>query len=262
MLDIITSSLSAYSIIDISILCLAAFIAGFIDSIAGGGGLISLPALLFVNVPVHQALATSKLQSTFGTFNTSYQYIKQGYCSLNDVKYAILLTLLGAFSGALVVFWIDGEIVLYLIPILLGLLFVYFLKGAKGERKLSTAKLGYYSFYSIFGFGIGFYDGFFGPGTGAIWMASLLYFMAQDMRSALGHTKVMNATSNFASLIIFGWLGLINYPLGLIMAVFQLGGSTLGTKLAIKKGSKIIRPLLLTVVFVSVIKTFYDIYLK
>lgn len=231
--------------------------AGFVDSIAGGGGLISLPVLLSVGLPPQLALGTNKLQGSFGTFSSALNYIRKGKADLKRSFPGILFTLTGAVSGAWVIQQLDADFLKPLIPILLAMVFVY---------TLFSPRLGYTSrqslmperpFFILFGVGLGFYDGFFGPGAGSFWTAALLVFLGYDMTRAAGSTRIMNFTSNLVALAMFVVGGNVLYSAGLCMAAGQVIGARVGSNLAIRNGARFIRPVFLVVVFLTIVRLVY-----
>lgn len=234
--------------------------AGFVDSIAGGGGLIALPVLISIGLPPDMALGTNKLQGSFGTFSASYNYIKKGIVKINESGAGILYTFAGAATGAWVVQVISGEFVKDLIPILLLVVFCYTLFSKNLGIDPGPSKIPEHLFYLIFGFGLGFYDGFFGPGTGSFWTAALLFFLGLDMRKASGITRIMNFTSNIVALFVFLINGKILYSAGFCMAAGQIIGARIGSGLAIQKGAGFIRPVFLTVVLLTILQLAYNTY--
>ncbi|MBQ6223860.1 MAG: TSUP family transporter, partial [Campylobacter sp.] len=174
---------------------LAAFFAGFVDAIAGGGGMIALPALLAIGVPPHAALATNKFQGTFGSFTAAANFAFKGYVDFKEIALGIVFTLLGAILGTFVVLLIDSKFLNYIIPFLLLALLVYMILSPNLGEEERNAKMNARAFYIIFGFLLGFYDGFFGPGAGSFWTLALVGVLGLYMKKAVAHTKVLNFTS-------------------------------------------------------------------
>lgn len=223
-----------------------ASVAGFIDAMAGGGGLITLPALLAAGLSPTQALATNKLQSSFGSFSASLYFIRNGIVSLKEMRVAICCTFIGAAIGAEAVQFIDAGILTSLIPLLLIAISLYFLlapttKKTEGEPRLSEAM-----FALCIGGGVGFYDGFFGPGTGSIFTVCFVALGHFSLVDATARTKILNFTSNIAALLFFILAGLPVWEIGLTMAVGGFIGARLGAKVVVMKGQKWIRPLVIT----------------
>jgi len=239
-------------------LFVAGLAGGFIDSIAGGGGLISLPALIMTGMPPVAALATNKAQTMFGSFTAAVTYARRGHVKLADMKYAIAFTFAGSALGTLLVQVLASDIMTQIIPFLLIAAAVYFLFGPKIGDADRHHLLNHGPFYLIFGLSLGFYDGFFGPGTGSLWTLAFVAVMGFNMLKATAHTKVVNFTSNFASFLFFAFAGHVLWLPAAIMALGQLIGARLGANTAMKHGSQIIKPLLVTVSLVITTKLVYD----
>ncbi len=191
------------SLLTFILLFFTGLLAGFVDSIAGGGGLISLPVLLSIGLPPQLALGTNKLQGSFGTLSATINFIRKGKASLSDNVSGIAFTFIGAVVGAWAIQQIDGGFIRHLIPFMLLFVFVYTLMAKDLGTVQGRAKMGKNMFFMIFGLLLGFYDGFFGPGTGAFWTGALLILLGLDMTSATGTTRIMNFTSNIVALAVF-----------------------------------------------------------
>ena len=235
--------------------------SGFVDSIAGGGGLIALPVLFSIGIPPDIALGTNKLQGSFGTLSASYNYIKKGVVKINESLIGILFTLIGAILGAVTIQHMDAGFIKGLIPILLLFVFIYTLFSKNLGQGSSNPKIPQHLFFLLFGLGLGFYDGFFGPCTGSFWTAALLILLGLDMKKASGITRIMNFTSNIVALIVFIIGGKVLYSAGFSMAAGQIIGARAGSSLAIKKGVGLIRPIFLIVVFLTITRLAYITYL-
>lgn len=243
----------------IGVLFLGGLFAGFVDSIAGGGGLITLPLLLSLGLPPQLALGTNKLQSSFGSGSASFNYVRKGKVRLKDGYAGIAFTLVGAALGTWTIQRLDAAFLEYIIPVLLVVIFVYTLLSPKLGEVRQAAKLPAMLFFALFGLGLGFYDGFFGPGTGSFWMAALLVVGGFDMTQSSGLTRIMNFTSNIVALTLFALGGNIVYPAGICMAVGQVLGALLGSHMAMQRGARFIRPIFLTVVFATLVKIVYGL---
>ena len=239
------------------LLFLTGLIAGFVDSIAGGGGLIALPVLLFVGLPPQAALGTLKLQGSFGTFTAAYNFISKGRIALSEALPGVLFTFAGASGGALLVQSLDPRFINPLITLLLVAVFVYTLFSRNLGKQQSRARMQQLPYYALFGLGLGFYDGFFGPGTGSFWTFSLMVLLGYNMVKSVGYTKVMNFTSHIVALIWFVMGGNVVYTIGFTMAAGQLIGARIGSNLAIARGVRIIRPIYLTVVLATIGRLLY-----
>ncbi|WP_210394656.1 TSUP family transporter [Motiliproteus sediminis] len=228
-------------------LFLAGLLAGSIDAIAGGGGMIALPALLFAGLSPAEALATNKLQGSFGTFSASLYFIRRGWVDLRRVRWMIGSTFVGAALGTLLVQQLDPGILTSVIPLLLILIALYFLFSPQVGEEDVQRRIGELAFALTVGFGVGFYDGFFGPGTGSFFAIAFVSLLGFGLTKATAHTKVLNLTSNLASLLFFIAGGQVVWSLGLVMALGQLLGGRLGASLVVLKGSRLIRPLVVTI---------------
>ncbi|MDR9830603.1 TSUP family transporter [Vibrio sp. FNV 38] len=229
-------------------------LAGFIDALAGGGGLLTLPALLSAGVPPTQALATNKLQSSFGSFSATLYFVRRGIVDLKDMRLAIACTFVGSATGAKLVQYIDASILTSLIPLLLLGISLYFLFAPQAGDGGGTPKMSENLFAFTVGTGVGFYDGFFGPGTGSIFTICFVAIAQLSIVHATAKTKVLNFTSNFAALLFFIFAGLPVWELGLVMAVGGFIGARLGAKAVVSKGKKYIRPLVITMSMVMAVK--------
>lgn len=228
----------------LAILFVVALIAGWIDAIAGGGGLLALPALLWAGLPPAQALATNKLQGCFGTFSASYNFWKKGHVKLKDILPLIALTFVGSALGTLLIQSMEADFLIDLIPFLILAVGLYFLFQPRMGEIDKAQRLGTWGFALTMGFGIGFYDGFFGPGTGSFFTLAFVALMGFNLLKASAHTKILNFTSNIASLIFFALGGQVVWVVGLVMAMGQMIGGYLGAHMSMKHGSRLIRPLL------------------
>ncbi|EEQ00395.1 Inner membrane protein yfcA [Yersinia ruckeri ATCC 29473] len=187
----------------IGVLFLVALLAGFIDSIAGGGGLLTIPALLAVGVPPTQALATNKLQSVGGSFSASLYFVRRGAVNLKEQKLTIALTLVGSMLGAILVQHLQADILRQILPILVIGIGVYFLLTPKLGERDQQRRLSALPFALIAGGGIGFYDGFFGPGAGSFYALAFVTLCGFNLAKSTAHAKVLNFTSNLGGLTFF-----------------------------------------------------------
>ncbi len=231
----------------LAILFAVGLLSGWVDSIAGGGGLIALPALLSVGLSPAQALATNKLQGSFGTFAATANFVRKGHLNLIEIFPMIVLTFLGSAAGTLLIQRLDASLLLTIIPFLLLAVGIYFLLQPKIGEDDQKQRLGLWGFSFACGFTIGFYDGFFGPGTGSFFAVAFITLMGFNLLKATAHTKALNFTSNIASLIFFIMGGQVIWIVGLVMAMGQMIGGFIGSHMTMKHGVKIIRPLLVIV---------------
>lgn len=244
-----------------ALLLVAGFFAGFVDSIAGGGGLISLPALLSVGVPPHMALGTNKLQSSFGALTASINYSRKGLVDFRGVLAGILFTALGAVGGTVTIQLMSAKVLGYIIPVLLVAVFFYTLFSPEFGEADRTARLPKPAFYFVCGMVLGFYDGFFGPGTGSFWAITFVLLLGLNLKKATAHTKIMNFTSNIVSLAAFVIGGNVLFLAGLTMALGQITGAAAGSNLVVKKGVGFIRFFFMTVVALTIMKLIYSAYI-
>ncbi|PHS79050.1 MAG: hypothetical protein COB59_03970 [Rhodospirillaceae bacterium] len=242
----------------LALLFVAGLIGGFVDSIAGGGGLISVPALLAAGIPPVAALATNKAQAMFGSFTAMRSYAKKGHVNLGDMKLAIAFTAVGAIFGTFLAQRMPPDLLMQVIPFLLIAAALYFSFGPKIGHVDRHHKMEKTPFYAIFGLFLGFYDGFFGPGTGSFWTLAFVAVLGFNMLKATAHTKVVNFTSNFTSFLFFAFSGHVLWVPAAAMALGQLIGARLGANLAMKHGTNLIRPLLVTVSLIITTKLIYD----
>lgn len=242
----------------IILFCVALF-AGFIDSIAGGGGMITIPALLLVGIPPHQALGVNKLQSCFGSFSATLHFYKKGYLSLKNNMIPIFCVFICATCGTLLISVLKTDFLAKCIPFLLMLFAIYFLFSPRISEEQGIVRYGIVVLYLTLGI-IGFYDGFFGPGTGSFLMLALIGLGGYGLKNALAHAKLFNFTSNLASMLVFALGGQILWTLGFIMGIGQFIGANIGSKLALRYGIKIIKPLVVSVSLIICAKLLYNQY--
>ncbi len=239
--------MEALSFDTLMLLVAVAGVAGMIDAIAGGGGLLALPALLWAGLPPVQALATNKLQGSFGTFTSSLNFVRRGQVDLRRLVVPILMTFAGSVSGTLAVQHLGSELLEDVVPALLIAFALYFLFSPRIGDQDAHHRISHGLFGLLVGFSVGFYDGFFGPGTGSFFAAAFVLLLGYNLRRATGATKVLNFTSNIASLLFFALAGQVVWQVGLPMGLAQMAGAWLGSHLVIRHGTRLIRPLLVLV---------------
>lgn len=236
------------------------FLAGFVDSIAGGGGIISLPVLLSVGIPPHQALGTNKLQSSFGSFTAAVNYTRKGLVDFKIILPGILFTAIGAGLGTITIQLLSAAFLKHVIPLLLAAVFFYTLFSPDMGSRESAPKMTARLFYLLIGLILGFYDGFFGPGTGSFWTLLFVLLLGLDLKKATAHTKITNFTSNIVALSMFIMGGKVLFLAGFIMGCGQMVGAYAGSRLVIRSGVGFVRVFFLTVVAVTVARLFYVTY--
>lgn len=242
--------------------CFFVFLAGLIDSIAGGGGLISLPAYIASGIPVHMALGTNKFSSACGTIVSSLRFWKNKKVHVKTVVISIICALLGSAAGARTVLYVDDYIfrILLIIMIPIVAVFVFIKKdfGTKNEvDTLNQRKVMILS--AITGLGIGFYDGFMGPGTGTFLIFCYTLLLHFDLVTASGNAKMVNLASNIGALVMFLIHGQVYFALGIPAAFCGIAGHFIGSGLALKNGSKIIKPVFLIALGLLIINLIYSI---
>lgn len=243
------------------VLALVAFAAGFIDAVAGGGGMLTVPALLSIGLPPHIALGTNKLAATFASSTAAFTYYRKKLFKPECWVNAFISTLIGATIGTLAVNAISTEWLEKVLPliILAAAAYTIFHKTPDANQNVSPKPCPTLKKKQIIqGSILGFYDGVAGPGTGAFWTVSSMALYKLNILLASGLAKAMNFTSNFTSLITFAVLGHIDWVLGLTMGVCLMAGAFVGAHSAIRFGAKFIRPVFVTVVSVLAIKLAYE----
>ena len=221
----------------------AGMITGFIDAIAGGGGLIMMPALLSAGLPPHVALGTNKLQSTMGTTMALRTYAKGGLIAIRPELATVAVVFIAAAAGAAFVQVLDTGILQVIGPSLLIAVALYIVLSPRMDDADAHHRLERRGYAPVAG-SIGFYDGFFGPGTGTFFTTSLVALRGHGLTRATAMTKLFNATSNWASLIVFAFGGKVIWLLGLSIGLGAMAGAWLGSHVAMRLGARLIRPLL------------------
>lgn len=228
------------------LMTVTAVLTGFIDAVAGGGGLIMLPALLFAGASPIQALATNKLQSVFGTAVATRNYARAGLVNWRDHKLSIAFAFIGASAGVLIVQAVEASVLALIVPLLLISVAIYVLVSPRMTDEDAHQRLSERGYAPIGGL-VGVYDGFFGPGTGSFFTTSLVALRGYGLTRATAVTKLLNFTSNVASVIFFALGGQMLWLLGLCMAGGAMLGGWLGSHSAIRFGARLIRPLLVVI---------------
>ena len=251
---------------DLIILCFFAFLAGFIDSIVGGGGLIQTPALLITmpQIAVPMLMGTAKISSIAGSTMSSIQYARQVVFQRKTLTATIIAAMLGAFLGARLIHFLQPNVVKPSIFFLLIVVFVYMLlKRDFGQsKKAQIAESKAILFGVIFGFIVGVYDGFLGPGTGSFLILFFVSAIGFDFLLASAHAKVVNLATNIGAVIYFIATDNVLWSIALPMAFCNLSGSFIGSRLAMLKGTRFIRLFFLLVIFLMILRYGYDIFFK
>lgn len=242
---------------DLTVLIALGFVgllAGFVDAIAGGGGLIAIPALLAAGVPPIAAFGTNKVQSVVGTAIAATTYWRKGFVSLPALGWAMPLAFGGAFLGALSVKAIDVSILSFAVPLALIGVALYFAFAPRLTDEDSHARLGFATFAPVMGFVIGFYDGLLGPGTGSFMTMGFVTLFGFGVIRAAGNTKILNLCSNLGALALFIPSGDVIWPIAGVMIIGQIAGGYLGAMAGIRFGARLIRPLVVVVSIVLAVK--------
>ena len=241
------------------IVCPLVFLAGFVDSIAGGGGLISLPAYLMAGIPVHFAVATNKLSAFGGAAVSSIRYYKNKFVDIKLCLPSIAAALAGSAIGSYLNLLVDEKILRWTLIIILPVTAFYVFKKKdlnSAQPPLSRKKTIIISV--IISFIIGAYDGFSGPGTGTFLILLYNGLAKTDARTASGNAKLVNFASNLSALVLFFINSMVLVPLGLCACVFNMTGAYFGSGLVISIGTKIIRIMILAVLALMFAKMLYD----
>lgn len=239
------------------IVCPLLFLAGFVDSIGGGGGLISLPAYLMAGLPAHAAVATNKLGAFGGSMTATVRYIKNKCVSLRLAVPSVIAAILGSASGARLSLMVDEKVMSYILIVILPLSALLVLNkklfNDNGSDVVTLDRRTYVTAVAA-AFIIGAYDGFYGPGTGTFLIIAFTAFAKLSIKNANGQAKVINLTTNITSLTVFLLNGQVLIPLGLAGCIFNMLGGYIGSGLALEGGSKVIRPIIILVLILLLIK--------
>lgn len=233
----------AFSVEILLFLMAVAFVAGVIDAMAGGGGLITIPALLAAGVPPVAALATNKLQSCFGTATAFFTYWRGGHVDLKRFALPAVAAFVGSMAGAITVQHIDSGFLSALVPIMLVVMGLYFLLAPPMGTLDREPRLGSVGLTLLLA-GIGFYDGFFGPGTGSFFTTALIALAGLGLVRAIANTKFLNLATNLAAMVAMVIGGHVVWIIGFSMAGANIVGSSLGARFAMRFGGRGVRPLL------------------
>lgn len=250
--------------LEILTLCIFAFLAGFVDSIAGGGGLIQLPAILsfMPTLSIPTAIGINKFSGFIGTSTAAFQYSKNIKINWKIILPAIVSALIFSLLGAMFVVYFNKEILKPFVFGMLILVFVYTIISKNFGRKAKNIpkfpKILWISWFT--GMGMGFYDGFFGPATGSFLILIFVSVFGFDFMQSAAYSKIINAFTNLSALIFFIFSGTIIYKIAVPMAIFNMGGSYFGSKMAIEKGNNFIRTFYISVVSILILKFGYEIF--
>ena len=257
---------SDYSLVTIVSLVVLSFVAGFIDAVVGGGGLIQIPALLInlPNQPLATVFGTNKIASLSGTSVAAYQYSRRVRFDFRLLLVIAAFSFVASYVGAKTVSLIHVDTLKPIVLIILILMAVYtFIKkdlGSVPSRTLSVRRQ--LVFGSLIGLVVGFYDGFFGPGTGSFFVLGFVVILGFEFLTASAYAKIINCITNVSALIVFVRQGNFLPSIALLMAVFNVMGSVTGSRMALKKGNGFIRVMFLVIVSLMILRYAYDIFVK
>lgn len=252
--------LFGYPIWILLLICAGVFCAGFVDAIGGGGGIISVPVYLLAGLPTHFALGTNKMSSCIGTAVSTTRYLRRGFVRWDLALPSAVLAMLGAFAGTRLQLSVDERILKYVLLLVLPAAALVLLRqkklpeveGRMPERKRRTIVW-------AASLTVGIYDGFYGPGTGTFLLLAFCTLAKMDVRTASGNVKIVNLSSNLSALCTSLLAGKVLIWIGLLAACFSIAGHFIGAGLAIKNGSRIVRPVILCVLALLLVKIILEL---
>jgi uncharacterized membrane protein YfcA len=245
------------------VVCPLVFLGGFVDAIAGGGGLISLPAYMIVGLNPIDAIGTNKFSASCGTFVATMRYSRCGFIHWRELIPAVIVALIGSWIGARLALLVENDIFKVIMLVVLPLTAVFVLN----KKTLSKYRLPYtgrktITIISILAMMMGVYDGFYGPGTGTFLMLMLVGIAHVSLQEAVGTTKVINLSTNVASLSVYLVHGKVLFPLALVAAVFGIAGNYIGARYFTKKGTGFVKPIIVGVLTIFFVKLCWELFLE
>lgn len=242
------------------IVCPLVFLAGFVDAVAGGGGLISLPAYLIAGFPVHFAIGTNKISSAMGTTLTTIRYTKSGFIPWKQAIFCVLFAFAGSACGANLALLINDGVFKIIMLVILPLTALYVMRGKalSGDKEPYSAVKTTVLACAV-AFFIGAYDGFYGPGTGTFLILLLTAVAHMPVTEANGVSKAINLATNLSALVVFLINGKVVFAIGLVAGLFSIAGNWLGSSLFKKGGSKAVKPIMITVLVIFFVKVLYEV---
>lgn len=234
------------------VLCTAAtFVAGFVDAIAGGSGLITIPTLLLAGVPPHLALGVNKVSACLGTFVALVNFAKSRLIFWKLALFGVVFAIVGSNVGSLLTLQVQpdvlGKIMIFLLPV--AMIATFLPKKKRGTPLPPRSGKPAFALNGVLSFLLGIYDGFFGPGTGSFFILAYHWLLRMDLLEASATAKVANLATNFGAVVIFVWHGKVIWPLAIAMAVASMTGNWLGSRMAIRIGASVVRKCLLLSLF-------------
>ena len=253
-------TVNGYSLWAVALMCVGVFVASFVDAIGGGGGIISVPIYLFAGLPTHFALGTNKLSAGIGTAASTLRYITSGFVMWDLAAGSVLLAVLGSHLGTRLQLMVDERYLKYMLLLVLPLVAVVMLKKkAFPEEPGEISQWAQRGIVWCASLLIGIYDGFYGPGTGTFLLLVFCHLAKMDVRTASGNVKLVNFSSNIGALVTSIAAGKVYLLLGAITAVFSIAGHYLGAGVTIKNGSKVVRPVIFTVLGLLALKIILEL---
>lgn len=240
-------------------LFMAAFIAGVIDTLAGGGGLIVLPALIMSGIPPLAALGTNKLQGTMGTATATLMMLRSRAVQWREVRLPMLYAFIGSVAGTIAVQFVDTEVLVFVIPLVLLLIVIYFILSPFFASKHPEPRLSKKKFETGVVPLIGWYDGMFGPGTGSFFALAGVSLRAQNLIESTARAKTLNFATNIGSLCIFLLVGKVMWSVGLIMMAGQFAGAWVGSKCLLTINPNVLRLVVVTMCLAMLCKYAFNL---
>jgi uncharacterized membrane protein YfcA len=251
---------------DIILVLIGSFSGGFLNAIAGGGGLVSLPVMMtvFPTAPLAHLFGTTKAAMVWGTAWAARSYAQQVALPWRRLLLAVVMAVIGSVTGAWLLMQFPSEWLRRVLPVLLALVFGYTLASQQLGRDHAPvhSPRSEMLWAGLIAFGLGLYDGFFGPGTGSFFVFLFVRVLGYDFLHASAAAKLLNAATNFSAIVVFAAAGAVWWKLALPMAVINIIGASLGTRLALRRGSGFVRKVFLVVVGLLILKTGYDAYVR
>lgn len=248
------------SLVQYLIVCPLVFLGGFVDAVAGGGGLISLPSYLIAGFPVHFAIGTNKLSSAMGTTLTTVRYTKSGFIPWRQAVFCVVFALAGSACGANLALLIDDGVFKIIMLVILPLTALYVMRGrALSEEREPYSRIKTIVLSCLIAFFIGAYDGFYGPGTGTFLILLLTALAHMPVTQANGVSKAINLATNISALTVFIINGKVMFAIGLTAGLFSIAGNWLGSSFFKKGGSRAVKPLMIIVLVIFFVKVLSEV---
>lgn len=248
------------SLVQYLIVCPLVFLGGFVDAVAGGGGLISLPSYLIAGFPVHFAIGTNKLSSAMGTTLTTVRYTKSGFIPWRQAVFCVVFALAGSACGANLALLIDDGVFKIIMLVILPLTALYVMRGrALSEEREPYSRVKTIVLSCLIAFFIGAYDGFYGPGTGTFLILLLTALAHMPVTQANGVSKAINLATNISALTVFIINGKVMFAIGLTAGLFSIAGNWLGSSFFKKGGSRAVKPLMIIVLVIFFVKVLSEV---